>query len=192
MTIDETFNELKDKARDTFIVTLKYKYDFEKNYTIENHILEYDSMSDSYVWLNDWNEGQTDVEVLGYMPLGDVDTTKLEPCDDCVSRQAVIILIDEASEMHPYKVVGDSDTYSNYNQGWSDACDWLYANIEGVPSVTPQKPKTGHWIEHEIKDTCRWLTCSICGYEWINKKENFCPNCGAEMSGGGEDEVGYD
>ena len=61
-----------------------------------------------------------------------------QPCEDCISRQAVIILIDEASEMHPYKVVGDSDTYSNYNQGWSDACDWLYANIEGVPSVKPQ------------------------------------------------------
>lgn len=61
-----------------------------------------------------------------------------QPCEDCISRQAVIILIDEASEMHPYKVVGDSDTYSNYNQGWSDACDWLYANIEGVPSVTPK------------------------------------------------------
>ena len=61
-----------------------------------------------------------------------------EPCEDCIRRQAVIILIDEASEMHPYKVVGDSDTYSNYNQGWSDACDWLYANIEGVPSVKPK------------------------------------------------------
>ena len=34
MTIDEMFNELEDKARDIFIVTLKYKYDFEENYTI--------------------------------------------------------------------------------------------------------------------------------------------------------------
>ena len=59
-----------------------------------------------------------------------------QPCEDAVSRKRVIILIDEASEIHPYKVVGDSNTYSNYNQGWSDACDWLYANIEGIPSVT--------------------------------------------------------
>lgn len=41
--------------------------------------------------------------------------------------------------------------------------------------------KTGHWIEHDIKDTCSWLTCSVCGYEWINVKENFCPNCGMRM-----------
>ena len=59
-----------------------------------------------------------------------------QPCEDAVSRKRVIILIDEASEIHPYKVVGDSNTYSNYNQGWSDACDWLYANIDGIPSVT--------------------------------------------------------
>ena len=79
MTINEMFDELENKVRDTYIVTLKYKYDFEEKYTIENHILEYDSIADSYVWLNDWNEGQTDVEVLGYMLLGDVDTTKVEP-----------------------------------------------------------------------------------------------------------------
>lgn len=76
MTIDEMFNKLDNKVRDTYIVTLKYKYDFEENYTIENNILEYDSMTDSYVWLNDWDEGQTDVEVLGYMILSDVDTQK--------------------------------------------------------------------------------------------------------------------
>ena len=74
MTVDEMFNELDGKARDTYIVTLKYKYDFEENYIIENHILEYDCFDDSYVWLNDWYEGQTNVEVLGYMPLNGVDT----------------------------------------------------------------------------------------------------------------------
>ena len=83
MTINEMLDELENKMRDTYIVTLKYKYDFEENYAIENHILEYDSITDSYVWLNDWYEGQTDVEVLGYMSLGDVDTTKLLSCEDC-------------------------------------------------------------------------------------------------------------
>ena len=52
MTIDEMFNELENKMRDTYIVTLKYKYEFEEKYTIENHILEYDSITDSYrhIW----------------------------------------------------------------------------------------------------------------------------------------------
>lgn len=99
MTIDEMFNELENKMRDTYIVTLKYKYDFEENYTIENHILEYESITDSYVWLDDWYEGQTDVEVLGYMLLGDVDTTKLLTCEDCVSREAVITKIEHEDRL---------------------------------------------------------------------------------------------
>jgi hypothetical protein len=86
MTINEMFDELENMVRDTYIVTLKYKYDFEKNYIIENHILEYESIPDSYVWLDDWYEGQTDIEVLGYMLLGDVDTTKLLTCEDCISK----------------------------------------------------------------------------------------------------------
>lgn len=63
-----------------------------------------------------------------------------QPCEDAISRKRLIILIDEGAELHPYKVVGDSETYSNYNQGWTDAFDWLYANIDcdNLPSVKPQ------------------------------------------------------
>lgn len=66
--------------------------------------------------------------------------TELKPCEDCISRKRVIMLIDEAAEKYPYKIIGLPDTYSNYNQGWTDACDWLYANIESdnLPSVTPK------------------------------------------------------
>lgn len=119
MTINEMFNELDDKERDTFIVTLKYRYDFEEYYTIENHILEYDSLDDSYVWLNDWYEGQTDVEVLGYMLLGDVDTTKLLTCEDCISREEAI---ENFASWYGY----DYD-----NQGY-------YRLLKQMPSVTPK------------------------------------------------------
>ena len=30
-------------------------------------------------------------------------------------------ILDKVAEMHPYKVVGDSDSYSDYAQGWTDA-----------------------------------------------------------------------
>ena len=136
MTIDEMFNELEDKARDTFIVTLKYKYDFEKNYTIENHILEYDSMSDSYVWLNDWNEGQTDVEVLGYMPIGDVDTTKLEPSEDCISREA----LKQALQAHCNFFIisyGGYENMSTKEKARVDEIDNCIAMVINAPSVTP-------------------------------------------------------
>ena len=61
-------------------------------------------------------------------------------CEDCISRKRVIMLIDEATEIYPYKIIGLPNTYSDYNQGWTDACNWLYANIESdnLPSVTPK------------------------------------------------------
>ena len=138
MTIAELFNELEDKARDTFIVTLKYKYDFEEEYTIENQILEYDALNDDYVWLNDWREGQTDVEVLGYMPLGDVDTTKPLTCEDCISRQDAIDTVvfecgkwiglakeisKQLKQLPPVIPTSDAeDKYDlSYNRGYADA-----------------------------------------------------------------------
>ncbi|MBP5424296.1 MAG: hypothetical protein J6Y78_17830 [Paludibacteraceae bacterium] len=78
---------------------------------------------------------------------GMADNFEPQPCEDCISRKRVIMLIDEATEIYPYKIIGLPNTYSDYNQGWTDACNWLYANIESdnLPSVTPQA-KDGRWI----------------------------------------------
>ena len=115
---------------------------------------------------------------------------------DCVSRKDVIILIDEATELHPYKVIGDSETYSNYNQGWEDACNWLYANIESdnLKTVTPQQNVTGSWVEKQVVDNEeveieQWQSarCSKCDkyhttpYSYYFDDYNYCPNCGAKM-----------
>lgn len=117
---------------------------------------------------------------------------RIKPCDDCVSREDVIILIDEATEIHPYKVIGDSETYSNYNQGWEDACNWLYANIESddLKTVTPLQ-KVGKWIRwYEIlkcdgyEDHLPHWKCSECEQEVSPYSAgfiNYCPNCGAKM-----------
>lgn len=71
MTLEELFAELEklDYMKD-WIVRLQYKYEWEDEYTISNEVLEvYDG---EYWWLKDWNEGQTDVTVLGYIDLDDV------------------------------------------------------------------------------------------------------------------------
>lgn len=39
-------------------------------------------------------------------------------------------IINEVEEMHPYKKVGDRDSYSQYAEGWSDACDILGERIK--------------------------------------------------------------
>lgn len=68
---DEFFNLIKDEY-ETYIVRLAYKYDFEVVYNISNEILEWDDSLHSYVWLNDWDEGQTDVYILGFIKVSDV------------------------------------------------------------------------------------------------------------------------
>lgn len=97
-----------------------------------------------------------------------------EPCEDCISRQAVIDLIN---------------------------ADWEYEGLEveinNLPSVTPKletvtefadrcrecgarygkllKQKTGHWILRD--DICK---CSNCK-DISPVLHNYCPNCGAKM-----------
>ena len=43
-------------------------------------------------------------------------------------------IIEEIAALHPYKNPTDSDSYSDYNQGWADACDLIESRIE---SITP-------------------------------------------------------
>ena len=56
-----------------------------------------------------------------------------------------------------------------------------YARCKDAIKQLPSVLQTGYWVEHEIEDTLRYLTCSECGIEHINKKDHFCPNCGADM-----------
>jgi hypothetical protein len=202
MTINEMFDELENKERDTYIVTLKYKYDFEEKYTIENHILEYESITDSYVWLDDWYEGQTDIEVLGYMLLGDVDTTKLLTCEDCISKDLPSVtpsynsiktelkpcdtprtnLAETSQDCISRKAVNKLKKYRfSYDTNTTIPKSDVFVKISDItnlPSVNTPRPE-GKWIHNN---------CSICNYN-VNPWNNtpYCPNCGAKMNGGGED-----
>lgn len=56
------------------IVYMRFKYSWEKDWTYSKEILYVDMSSDDYyVWLNDWDEGQQEVEILGCMSIDDVD-----------------------------------------------------------------------------------------------------------------------
>ena len=87
-------------------------------------------------------------------------------CDDAISRQAVLNLIN---------------------------ADWKYEGLEedvsSLPPVNPQ-PKTGHWIKYSIP-RCeeQHYQCTSCKYyinfgqwgELYTKEFKYCPNCGAKM-----------
>lgn len=39
-------------------------------------------------------------------------------------------IIEKVSDMNPYKEAGNRDSYSKYNEGWSDACDVIEGEVE--------------------------------------------------------------
>lgn len=96
-----------------------------------------------------------------------INTLKQEPCEDSISRQAVIDLI------------ADYEFYE-LNMGQ------VAKGIRDLPSVTPQ-PKTGHWNTYKLSQGGideEWLECSEC--MWSNAlsiPRNYCPNCGCRMEG---------
>ena len=68
------------------------------------------------------------------------------PCKDVISRQAVFEALEKVVEFYPYKVPGDSDTYSSYNEAWNDAIGRAEMEIESLPSAQPTL--YGYKIEH--------------------------------------------
>lgn len=57
--------------------------------------------------------------------------------------------------------------------------------INDFPSVEPRKK--GKWIDKSDGIDGAWNYCSVCGEQAIDLYD-FCPNCGAEMREGEEDE----
>ena len=75
-----------------------------------------------------------------------------EPCEDAVSRTEVLNLV----RFNAFHVKSQIKA------------------IENMPSVTPQEPIKGHWIEHPHE----------CGINWeysMYECSDFCPNCGVYM-----------
>lgn len=132
-----------------------------------------------------------------------------------IERSIAITLADYAADEHPYtKQAGKPETYSDYNRGWNDACDYIRERLEGVPTadVAPVVHGRFEWREKwdidepnhmSTLEYCGWY-CSHCGIELgeymttrTDEKHyldndirepllNCCPNCGARMDGEGE------
>lgn len=92
--------------------------------------------------------------------------TPQEPCEDAVSRQAVDGLV--------WQYLGKA----------TDENIAFYEHFLDLPSVTPQPPKKGHWIEHPHECGANWeyskYECSEC-HDWEEDDSDYCPNCGADM-----------
>ena len=95
---------------------------------------------------------------------------KQEPCEDCISREAVLeVQIKYAEHMGATKY-------------WQ-----MHDDIRALPSVTPTRPK-GKWIEVFVETPndpysygFKSHKCSNCEHRPL-QISNYCPNCGADMT----------
>ncbi len=109
--------------------------------------------------------------------LNAIEALEQEPCEDCISRQKVLSTLF-------YKSDGNCEVVLNKN---------LQDRIKALPSVYPQKPKTGHWIRNKEQgvQAVGYVNyhCSECGREICSKyngrislvKEYPYCHCGAKM-----------
>ena len=90
------------------------------------------------------------------------------PCGDCISREQALKELKESAEYH----ANDSREEALLRRDRDI--------IRALPSVTPQEPKTGHWIPSHIPESIL-DECSECGFSCGAFTFNYCPNCGERM-----------
>ena len=99
-----------------------------------------------------------------------------QPGEDCISREAVNVLVDELAR-------AISDERIGISRGRSTAT--IMRDILHLSSVTPQQ-KIGRWRHYE-----GMLICSECGAEFYDDIMEYCgddvpkccPNCGIKNGG---------
>lgn len=91
---------------------------------------------------------------------------------DYISREAAVTIADYAADIYPYdKDPKKPETYSDYNQGWNDACDYIRGKLE------EEKPADVEPVRH-------WIPCSermpevddiyLCVYHFPSSNKSRC------------------
>lgn len=77
-------------------------------------------------------------------------------------------------------------------QGQVQGYEWQFKKLCELPSVQPRK---GKWIEHDDDWANVYYECSVCKEPFVlidgtptENLYNFCPNCGADMREGEQDD----
>lgn len=50
--------------------------------------------------------------------------------DALENQKRIDAVLEEASAFHPYKVIGNAESYSPYNEGWTDAINFIESILE--------------------------------------------------------------
>lgn len=96
-----------------------------------------------------------------------------QPCEDCISRQAVL------------NTIGNVPDYDD-GMVW-EALSHAQRDVALLPSVTPQQ-KTGRWVDDKCSVCGKGIEDLIASPEWYRDEEpNFCPFCGIKMESEGKE-----
>lgn len=113
-----------------------------------------------------------------------------------ISRDTAITVAAYAVDEHPYdKNPEKPETFSEYNQGWNDACDYIRSWLEDAEEADVAPVRNGQWegtadgYADGVLVYDMW-NCSECGFDADGAEEkpqwNYCPHCGARMDGGAD------
>ena len=101
---------------------------------------------------------------------------KKEPCDDAVSREAVLNLCTNDKYNIPYEYEDDKGIHRGYDE-------YRLINYYKLKQLPPVTQKSGKWIDGDS-------ICPCCGEDkfkdldadiWSDWQPKYCPNCGAKM-----------
>ena len=131
---------------------------------------------------------------------GECEVTKSqEPCDDVISRQAVLDLCDM---QYKYKIPYEYDDGDKHIKGYNEGRIINVTKLKKLQTVVTPQPKTGHWSRktkvdaYDIAGVKTWgikCQCDRCDFTTIVIEDfgyyKYCPNCGAKMVEPQESEV---
>lgn len=79
------------------------------------------------------------------------------------------------------------DIHDKYSEGLYDGCEYDAHLIDEIPAADVAPVVHGRWIATHDE----FCSCSLCKYpvHAVWSQTNYCPNCGAKMTGGTTDEL---
>ena len=100
------------------------------------------------------------------------ERTETHACD-LISRQDAIDALEKVAELYPWRVPGDRDSYSKYNEAWNDALDRAESEIEALPSAQPEIIRCKDCKYNS--NTCgNYVNCDIIPQMFGRTVDNFC------------------
>lgn len=85
-------------------------------------------------------------------------------------RQKILDYIDEVEKEHPYKVYGDRDSYSEYNEGWCDALDRVRSFIDNM--VIANYIKVERSLDTKLHSDLTWTHQQLSDFKRVDYELN--------------------